>query len=210
MRIGLFGLPGAGKGTQAVLLSKHWQLPHVSTGDMFRDLQTGTTALAQEIAAILAQGQLVPDELVTKLAFERLGREDARQGFFLDGFPRTLSQAQALQGSPFSLNALVCLDVAREEIIRRLSGRRVCERCKSVYSQHDVEGPKVICPNDGSRLVQRPDDRVETVMTRLQVFEQNYVPVIRFYDDLGLLYHVDGDGPADLVFKRLNDLVSGF
>lgn len=209
MRIGLFGLPGAGKGTQADRLSKQFSIPHVSTGDMFRQLQTGETALAKEIRAILSAGQLVSDDMVTKLTFERLERDDCRLGFLLDGYPRTFEQAQALQSSSFRLDALICIDVKREEIIRRLSGRRVCESCKSVFAiDHLPKGEEQICPLDGSRLVQRADDKVEAITTRLEVFEKNYLPVIRFFDDLGLLHHVDGDGPADEVFERLNRLFS--
>lgn len=209
MRIGLFGLPGAGKGTQAEQLSRRFSIPHVSTGDMFRELQAGETALAHEIKAILASGQLVSDEMVTKLTFERLGRDDCAQGFLLDGYPRTLEQAQALQGSVFALNALICVDVTREEIIRRLSSRRVCGTCKSVYSVNALpRGEESVCPKDGSKLIQRADDKVDAVTTRLEVFEKNYLPVIRFFDDLGLLHHVDGDGPADEVFGRLIKLIN--
>ncbi len=206
MRIGLFGLPGAGKGTQAAMLSQRFLIPHVSTGDMFRALQSGETALAQEIRTILASGQLVSDEMVTKLAFERLGKDDCHGGFILDGYPRTLEQAQVLQSSPFALNALVCVDVKREEIIKRLSGRRVCEACKSVFSIDSLGGEEV-CPKDGSVLMQRADDKVEAVTIRLEVFEKNYLPVIRFFDDLGLLHHVDGDGSVEEVFERLTSLV---
>jgi adenylate kinase len=207
VRIGLFGLPGAGKGTQAERLSKHYSLPHISTGDMFRELQTGESALAREIRTILASGQLVSDEMVTKLTFDRLERADCQRGFILDGYPRTLEQALALQNSVHRLRALICVDVKREEIIRRLSGRRVCENCKSVFAVSSLpKGEEHVCPLDGARLVQRADDRVEAITTRLEVFEKNYLPVIRFFDDRGLLHHVDGDGPADEVFERLNKL----
>ncbi len=208
MRIGLFGLPGAGKGTQAERLSKRFQIPHISTGDMFRELQNGGTPLALEIKAILASGQLVSDQMVTQLTFARLERSDCDAGFILDGYPRTLDQAQALQNSAFKLHALICVDVKREEIIRRLSGRRVCESCKTVFAVTSLKkGSEGICPLDGSRLVQRADDSVEAITTRLEVFEKNYLPVIRFFDDVGLLHHVDGDGPADEVFERLNKLI---
>lgn len=209
VRIGLFGLPGAGKGTQAEKLGKRLGVPHISTGDMFRELQSGGSALAIEIREILASGKLVSDEMVTKLTFERLEREDCRQGFILDGYPRTLSQAQALQSSGFAVNALICVDVKRDEIIRRLSGRRVCEHCKSVFAVNALpRGEGEICPHDGHRLTQRADDSVDAITTRLEVFEKNYLPVIRFFDDLGLLHHVDGDGPTEEVFERLNKLIT--
>ncbi len=134
VRLGLFGLPGAGKGTQAQRIAQRWSIPHISTGDMFRELQKGNTALAKEIREILARGELVSDEMVTRLAFERLSQQDCAKGFILDGYPRTLNQARALEASAFSLNFLLVIDVARAEIVRRLSARRVCESCHAIYN----------------------------------------------------------------------------
>lgn len=207
MRIGLFGLPGAGKGTQAERISKHWAIPHVSTGEMFRELQTGTSELAQEIRAILASGQLVSDEMVTKLAFDRLKRADCQRGFVLDGYPRTLPQAEALQQSPFALDGLICIEVDRSEIIDRLSGRRVCERCNAVFGSESLVNREATCPHDGSVLVQRADDAPEAVKTRLGVFEKNFSPVVRFYEAMGRLFPVDGNGSVDAVSERLCSLI---
>lgn len=198
MRIGLFGLPGAGKGTQSGRLAKHFRIPHISTGDMFRELQSSSSEIAREIQAILASGQLVPDHLVTEMTFERLAESDCQVGFILDGYPRTLRQAEALQGSPFALNALICVDVLRDEIIRRLSGRRVCPQCKSIFAFEELQGN--LCPRDGALLVQRPDDSIEAINTRLTVFENNFLPVMNFFEEKGLLYRVDGNGSADMVF----------
>lgn len=208
MRIGLFGLPGAGKGTQAARLATTCAIPHVSTGDMFRDLQNGTSKLAQEISRILASGELVSDEMVTELAFERLKKDDCKRGFILDGYPRTLSQAEALQQSPYSLDGLICIDVDREEVIRRLSDRRVCTRCKSVYSASDLPQKEgAVCPKDGESLVQRADDTVDAVTNRLVVYERNFLPVVNFFQARNRLFRVNGNGTADEVFDRLKKLV---
>lgn len=203
MRIGLFGLPGAGKGTQAERIAKRFCVPHISTGDMFRELQSGTSKLAQDIRAVLSSGELVSDEMVTELTFERLGRKDCQQGFVLDGYPRTLPQAETLQKSMFALRALICINVERPEIIKRLSGRRVCEQCKRVFSVDFLAENGTKCPHDGSALVQRADDTIEAIATRLAVFEKNFAPVVKFFESRGLLQAVDGNGSADEVFARL-------
>lgn len=207
MRIGLFGLPGAGKGTQAVLLSERLSIPHISTGDMFRELEKGDSPVAREIKAILASGKLVPDDLVTKMTFDRLERPDCAGGYILDGFPRTLPQAVALQNCAYALDGLIAIDVDKDEIIKRLSSRRVCERCRSVFSQDALSGAST-CPHDGGRLVQRPDDLPEAISTRLLVFERNFQPVIGFYEEIGQLYRVDGNGSPEAVFSRLSEVIA--
>lgn len=208
MRIGLFGLPGSGKGTQAERIGRHFAIPHISTGDMFREMETGHSRLAETIKAVLASGKLVSDELVTELTFDRLSRDDCKRGFLLDGYPRTLPQAVALQGSGFALDMLININVDRQEIIRRLSSRRVCPKCKSAYSTGSLAGDEPKCPNDGTPLVQRADDTVEAIGTRLLVFEKNYVPVANFFESKGLLHNLDGNGTEDLVFNRLIALIN--
>jgi adenylate kinase len=198
VRIGLFGLPGAGKGTQADRIAKHYSIPHIGTGDIFRELQKGDSKLALELRAILSSGQLVPDEMVTKIALNRLGKDDCRLGFLLDGFPRTLTQAIALDQSVFRLDLLLNIDVEKAEIIRRLSGRRICKICSSVYSS----ASESTCPKDGGELLQRDDDKAEAVKTRLMIFEQNQMPVIEFFESKGILHHIDGNGSEDEVFAR--------
>jgi adenylate kinase len=199
VRIGLFGLPGAGKGTQAARIAKHFSIPHIGTGDIFRELQKGESKLALELRAILSSGQLVPDEMVTKITFERLKNEDCRSGFLLDGYPRTLTQAQALDASEHRLEVLLSIDVEKAEIIRRLSGRRVCKSCNSVYSSALLGDA---CPKDGGVLIQRDDDKAEAVNTRLMVFEKNQMPVVSFFESRGILHHIDGNGSEDEVFAR--------
>lgn len=192
-------MPGAGKGTQAARIARHYAIPHIGTGDIFRGLQQGESKLALELRAILSSGQLVPDEMVTKIAFDRLQHEDCRSGFLLDGYPRTLSQAQALDNSQFKLQILLSIDVEKAEIIRRLSGRRVCKSCNSVYSASQENS---VCPKDGRELVQRDDDKAEAVKTRLLVFEKNQMPVVSFFESKGILHHIDGNGSEDEVFAR--------
>ena len=208
MRLGLFGLPGAGKGTQAQKIAQKWVIPHISTGDIFRELQKGNTTLAKEIRGILARGELVSDDMVTKIAFDRLANEDCKRGFVLDGFPRTLNQARALEASPFSLDVLLVIDVAKAEIVKRLSSRRVCGHCHSVYSGED--GQDLIgnlCPKDGHILIQRPDDMPEAVAIRLELFERNFSPIMDFYQSLGRLCRIDGQGPVDTVFERIRKVI---
>lgn len=200
MRIGLFGLPGAGKGTQAGRIAKHFSIPHIGTGDIFREMQKGESKIALELRAILSSGQLVPDEMVTRITFERLGNDDCRSGFLLDGYPRTLAQAQALDNSKFALQVLLSIDVEKSEIVRRLSERRVCKSCNSVYSAGSFDSP--LCPKDGELLLQREDDKAEAVSTRLMVFEKNQMPVVSFFESKGILHHIDGNGSEDEVFAR--------
>lgn len=201
-KIALFGVPGAGKGTQAKVLAEYLQVPHISTGDMFRTLQNGTSALAASVREILSAGQLVSDDLVTDMTLERLGQSDCGNGFILDGFPRTLAQAQALQASKYELQALVEICVAREEIIRRLAGRRVCDKCRAVYHVESL-ADHLTCLVDGSVLVQRADDLPQAIETRLDIFQVNVAPVVEFYLARGLLVSVDGLGDQALVLQRI-------
>lgn len=209
LKLGLFGLPGAGKGTQAKRLAEYLGCPHISTGDMFRALQTSSSDLAREVREVIGAGKLVSDELVTKMTFERLEQPDAAQGFILDGFPRTLPQALALQSSEFALDALIEIRVPREEIIERLSGRRVCEKCGATFHMRDLSSQEIGCEICGGTLSLREDDRPEAVATRLDVFEANFSPLIKFFGERKLLFFINGCGAVDLVFKRLVDELEG-
>jgi len=203
LKLGLFGPPGAGKGTQAERLASYIGCPHISTGDMFRALQTGTSELAKNIQEVIGAGRLVPDELVTEMTLERLSQPDAASGFILDGFPRTLVQAVALQGSGQALDAIIEIRVGREEIIQRLGGRRVCEKCQAVFHVRDLPAGSNTCKLCRAQLVQREDDRPEAVAIRLDIFESNFSPLIKFFKDRGLLLSIDGCGDPDEVFRRL-------
>jgi adenylate kinase len=204
LKLGFFGPPGAGKGTQADRLASYLDCPHISTGDMFRALKTSSTELAGQVQEIIGSGRLVPDELVTEMTLARLAQHDCSSGFILDGFPRTLVQAIALQDSSKALDALIEIRLGRDEIIQRLSGRRVCTKCHAVYHVRDLaNGFESACTICGGMLMQRDDDLPEAVATRLDVFEYNIAPLIKFFKDRELLLSIDGYGDPDEVFKRL-------
>lgn len=202
IKLSLFGMPGAGKGTQAELLTKHLSIPHISTGDMFRALQHGHSELAQEIKLILASGALVPDSLVTKLAFERLEKEDCKNGYLLDGFPRTLAQAKDLQQSKYAIDYLLEIKVDHKEIVRRLAGRRVCQVCGAIYHVDFLAGA-TDCKLGHGPLLQRADDMPKAIEIRLEAFESNVAPVLDFFREKGLLRSVSGEGEPEVVFEGI-------
>lgn len=197
MNIILMGLPGAGKGTQASEIIKKYPIPHISTGDMFRAAIKNNTELGQRAKSFMDNGELVPDEVTIGIVRERLLEEDAKRGFLLDGFPRTVEQAEALNEmlaeAGRKIEAVVNIDVQEDELMNRLTGRRICETCGTTY--HLVfNPPKVegICDIDGGKLYQRADDNPETVRTRLDVNIKQTKPLIDFYSNQGVLFNVDG------------------
>jgi adenylate kinase len=200
----LMGPPGAGKGTQAERLKSDFQLPFISTGDMLRANVTQQTDLGKQAKGFMDAGDLVPDELIVAMAAARLQEHDAQDGFILDGFPRTIEQAQALDTQLNELGrrvtAALLIDVPDEEVIRRLSGRRVC--VKSGHNYHlDFDPPKHdgICDQDGSRLIQRDDDKPDVIRNRLATYHDKTKPLVAFYDQRGLLRRIDGTRePADV------------
>jgi len=200
----MMGAPGAGKGTQAKLLEERFKVPHISTGDMLREAVQADTPLGREAAQIIQQGLLVPDDLVIRIVDERL--QKAAGGFILDGFPRTVAQAEALDElltrRQQPLNAVIEIAVPRDEVVLRLSRRRVCRSCGTMFNTafQPPEGP---CDRCGGELYQREDDREDTVRRRLEVFRQETAPVLAHYKKKGLLRRVSGTGsPAD-VFGRI-------
>jgi adenylate kinase len=200
----LFGPPGAGKGTQADRLKSDFQLPFISTGDMLRTNVSEQTDLGKQAKGYMDAGDLVPDDLIVAMAAARLQEPDAQDGFILDGFPRTIEQAEALDTQLAKLGrrvtAALLIDVPDEEVIRRLSGRRVC--VKSGHNYHlDFDPPKRegVCDQDGSRLIQRDDDQPEVIRNRLVVYHDKTKPLVDFYDRRGLLRRIDGTrDPADV------------
>jgi adenylate kinase len=209
----LFGPPGAGKGTQAVRLSGDFQLPFISTGDMLRANVKQETSLGKQAKAYMDAGDLVPDELIVAMAGERLQNEDAQDGFILDGFPRTLDQAAALDKQLSELGrrvtAVLLIDVPDEEVIRRLSGRRVC--VKSGHNYHvEFDPPKNdgICDQDGSRLIQRDDDKPDVIENRLRVYHEQTEPLVAYYDEQGLLRRIDGTRPAAEVHDHIRAVIA--
>jgi adenylate kinase len=200
----LMGPPGAGKGTQAERLKSDFQLPFISTGDMLRMNVTQQTDLGKQAKGFMDAGDLVPDGLIVAMAAARLQEADAQDGFILDGFPRTIEQAEALDKQLSQLGrrvtAALLIDVPDEEVIRRLSGRRVC--VKSGHNYHlEFDPPKHegICDQDGSRLIQRDDDKPDVIRNRLAVYHDKTKPLVDYYDQRGLLRRIDGTRePADV------------
>jgi adenylate kinase len=200
----LFGPPGAGKGTQAERLQADFQLPYIATGDMLRENVRDGTELGKEAKSYMDSGGLVPDDVIIAMVGERLQEEDARDGFILDGFPRTIEQSEALDRQLSELGrritAVLLLDVPDEEVVRRLSGRRIC--VKSGHNYHvEFDPPKrdAVCDQDGSRLIQRDDDQPEVIEKRLETYHEKTKPVIGYYDEQGLLRRIDGTrDPTDV------------
>lgn len=200
----LFGPPGAGKGTQADRLRKDFELPYIATGDMLRANVKEQTELGQKAKEYMDAGELVPDELIVAMARDRLSQDDAEDGFILDGFPRTIDQAKVLDEQLSELGrrvtAALLIDVPDEEVIRRLSGRRMCVKAGHNYHvEFDPPKHEGVCDQDGSRLVQREDDKPEVIQNRLRVYHEHTKPLVDYYDERGLLRRIDGTRePADV------------
>lgn len=213
MNIIIMGLPGAGKGTQAAKIIKKHSIPHISTGDMFRLAIKNETDLGKQAKAFMDQGELVPDEVTVGIVKERLSQSDAKGGFLLDGFPRTIEQAEALNkimedlGS--QIDQTINIDVPEEELMNRLTGRRICGTCGATY--HLVFNPpkeEGICDLDGGKLYQREDDNPDTVANRLEVNIKQTTPLLNFYKELGVLSTVDGSKDIDEVFEEIDEILN--
>jgi adenylate kinase len=193
----LFGPPGAGKGTQAERLRSDFQLAFISTGDMLRANVKQETDLGRQAQAYMDKGELVPDELIVAMAADRLQQGDAQDGFILDGFPRTIEQAKALEKQLSELGRRVTtamlIDVPDEEVVRRLSGRRVCVKAGHNYHvEFDPPKHEGVCDQDGSRLVQRDDDKPDVIRNRLRIYHDQTEPLVEHYDEQGLMRRIDG------------------
>ncbi len=201
----LLGVPGAGKGTQAKRLSKALSLPHVSSGDLFRENLKLETPIGREAKKYLSRGELVPDEITIEMIEERLGQSDGAAGAILDGFPRTTRQAEALESmAGGSVRAAIHVEVPIERLVERMSGRRVCRDQGHVYHiEHNPPKDMGICDEDGSELFQRDDDQPETVRDRLNVYEEQTEPWREYYRERDLLIEVDGDQSIDTVTEQI-------
>jgi adenylate kinase len=205
----LLGPPGAGKGTQAERLREDFGLPHISTGDMLRAEVTQGSDLGNEAKRYMDAGELVPDDVIINMIVKRLEDEDAANGFLLDGFPRNAQQAdalaEALKDVGKQLGAALLIEVGDDELVRRLAGRRVCVKNPSHIYHVEFDPPKHdgVCDQDGSRLIQRDDDKEETIRRRLQVYHSQTEPLIEHYDQAGLLRRFDGTRDPDEVHARM-------
>lgn len=214
MQVIFMGLPGAGKGTQAERIVKEFGIPHISTGDMFRAAIAEATPLGLQAKSFMDQGLLVPDEVTIGIVRDRLQKDDSEKGFLLDGFPRTLAQAEALDGMLKDLDrpiqVVINLAVKRENLLARLTGRRICKSCGATY--HVVFNPPAkegVCDKCGGELFQRSDDTEDVVATRLDVNIKQSEPILSYYQDKGLLKTVDGEQPIDEVYQHISSILRG-
>ncbi|NLM47837.1 MAG: adenylate kinase [Epulopiscium sp.] len=208
MRLIMLGAPGAGKGTHALLLSKEYNIPQISTGDILRSHIKNETDLGKKAKKYMDKGLLVPDELVVEIVKKRIQEEDCKEGFILDGFPRTIPQAEALDKAleelAIALDKVVNIDVPDEVIIKRMAGRRVCSNCGASYHIENKKPLKEnICDECGSELKQREDDKEETVRKRLQVYEEQTKPLIEYYEKRGILLTIEGDGSVEEIGNKI-------
>ena len=208
----LIGAPGAGKGTQARLLQERRDIPQISTGDMFREMKTLDTPLAREVQEIMASGKLISDDITYKIVQERTSRDDCRNGYILDGYPRTAIQAEqleALAAEQTKVIQAIEVDVPRQELMRRLTGRRSCPVCGEIYNIYSkppkTEGRCDLHPD--AELVHRADDNEESVSTRLETYDELTKPLIEYYQKSGRLKKVDGRGELEEIYAQLDKLI---
>lgn len=208
MDVILLGPPGSGKGTQAQKMIERYNIPQISTGDILRGAVKERTPLGVEAQGYMDQGRLVPDEVVVGIVRDRLKAPDCTEGFILDGFPRTLPQAEALDATMQELKRaidhVVSIEVDKEKLLKRLTGRRTCQTCGAMY--HVIFDPPIrdgICDKCGGKLYQRDDDQEETIRERLQVYEEQTTPLIAYYREKGLLRPIDGAGEIEEIFQKI-------
>jgi adenylate kinase len=212
MNVVLLGAPGAGKGTQAALITGALGVVHVASGDLFRSALKGKTELGLLAKAYMDKGELVPDEVTINMVVERITRDDCADGVLFDGFPRTLSQAKALDekmaGLGRAIDKTVYIEVPEEELVKRLSGRWICRECQVPY--HEISSPPRVagkCDACGGELYQRADDKEETVRERLKVFLSETMPIVEYYEKQGKLVRVDGNRQIDVVSAEISGLL---
>jgi adenylate kinase len=212
VNLALFGAPGSGKGTQAVFLSEHFEIPQVATGDLFRREAAENTELGRKAKRFMDRGELVPDEITLELFRKRLSEPDSRRGVLLDGFPRTVAQAEALDRILSDLGRrldhVIFMRVPEDVLVARLAGRLICPVCGATYHrQMNVPKRDMLCDRDGTRLVARDDDKPETARRRIAVYHEQSLAVLDHYRRLGVVAEVDGDGPIQEVRRRILDVV---
>lgn len=204
MKLVLIGCPGAGKGTQAKVLSKHFGIAHISTGDLLREELKNETELGLKIKDIMNSGGLVSDEIVTTLLANRIKKDDCKKGYILDGYPRNVSQAEGLKDVVGDIDRVVLISVDDDKIVERMVGRRSCPKCSQMYHvKYNPPKADGICDVCGSELIQRKDDTEETVKNRLEVYHSTTSPIINYYKDKGILMEFNGEGNIDDISAEL-------
>lgn len=201
MKIVLLGAPGAGKGTQAVRFAEKYKIPHISTGDIFRYNIKNQTPIGVIAKSYIDKGQLVPDEVTIQIVKERLAEDDCKNGYLLDGFPRNVFQAEALDGFS-SVDKAINIDVPLHKLMHRITGRRVCGKCGESYHIDYLNGDNS-CGKCGGELIQRADDNEETVKNRLDVYVEQTSPLVDYYKNRGVLVNINGDGDINEVFEAI-------
>ena len=210
MKLIFLGPPGAGKGTLAGLVSKEHGIPQISTGDMFREAIKKETALGKQVKEILGRGDLVTDDLTVSLVKERLSQDDAKKGYILDGFPRTIPQAEAL-GKFQSLDAVVNFAIDDELVVQRLSGREICKNCGAIYHVKNMPSKvKGVCDKCGGPLYTRPDDSLESITNRLDVYRKQTEPLIEFYRKKNLLKDIDSSKSPEDTHRQIEKVLAPF
>ena len=212
MKIVMLGAPGAGKGTQAKMIAEQYKIPHVSTGDIFRANIKNGTDLGKEAKSYMDKGELVPDELTVRILLDRVAQDDCKNGYVLDGFPRTIPQANVLDAELTKLgdkiDFAINVEVPDENIVKRMSGRRACVACGATYHIEHVPPKKEgICDKCGEALILRDDDKEETVKNRLNVYHEMTQPLIDFYNGKGVLKEVDGTVDPSVVFENIKKIL---
>ena len=212
MKIVMLGAPGAGKGTQAKMIASEYQIPHISTGDIFRSNIKNGTELGKKAKEYMDQGLLVPDSLTCDLVVDRIAQDDAKNGYVLDGFPRTIPQAEALtealKARGEAIDFAIDIEVPDENIVTRMSGRRACLGCGATYHiKYNPPKTENVCDACGGELVLRDDDKPETVQKRLDVYHEQTQPLISYYTEAGVLKELDGTQDIDVIFEQIKELL---
>lgn len=202
------GPPGVGKGTEAEFLIKQYQIPHISTGQMFRDILKEDTPLAHKLQGYMSKGELIPDELTNQVVEERLNKDDVANGFLFDGYPRTINQAEALNNllekHGWEIDGIINITAPKEIILERLSGRWFCPHCGRTYHLKNKPPLKEgVCDNEGEKLIQREDDRSSTVVKRLEIYEKQTAPLIAFYENYKAFMSIDGSVNPEATHERI-------
>ena len=204
MKIILLGAPGSGKGTLAKQISNDFGIPQISTGDLFRDCVKENSKLGQQVKAIMESGELVPDEITIEIVKNRIVKKDCQKGFILDGFPRTVAQAKALEKITH-IDGIILLDVSKESVIERLSTRRMCPGCREIYNTRSYD--KSDCNKCGATLIQRDDDKPDSIKHRLEVYDKITSPLINFYSDR--LFKIPADKTPEEVYRPVKTFLGG-